>query len=146
MAGIGPGLAVAATGVGAGDLLRGLVLPALPPGSAGVTLGLMGGIGGSVTLLSYGYWVREHGWSGAGALRPMRLDLFVGYLLTGIFGVATLVLATAVLAGSGGMPPGSEGLVGEHRSRLLSTAALVAALALFVATGIRELLDLAGGG
>ena len=102
---------VALVGADLGAILHGLLMPILPPGSAAVTLGLMGGVGGSVTLLSYGYWVRERGWSGDQAWRPMRIDLSVGYLLTGLFGVATMVLAATVLAGAGGMPPGSEGLV-----------------------------------
>jgi len=68
-------------------------------------------VGGSVTLLAYGYWIREKGWSGPTVLGTVRVDLAVGYLLTGLFGVAMLVLAAAVLSGGGGMPSGSAGLV-----------------------------------
>ena len=93
------------------SIVRGLLVPTLPARSAAVSLGLMGGVGGSVTLLSYGYWMRERGWSDAAAWRPMRVDLAVGYLLTGLFGVSVMVLTATVLAGWGGMPPGSEGLV-----------------------------------
>jgi Mn2+/Fe2+ NRAMP family transporter len=92
------------------SVLRGLI-PTMPEGSAGATLSLMGGVGGSVTLLAYGYWIREKGWGGAGALSGVRLDLTVGYALTGLFGIAMLLLAAAVLGGGEGMPPGSEGLV-----------------------------------
>lgn len=92
------------------SVLRGLV-PTLPEGSAGATLSLMGGVGGSVTLLAYGYWIREKGWRGTGALPGVRLDLTVGYALTGLFGIAMLLLAAAVLGGGEGMPPGSQGLV-----------------------------------
>lgn len=92
------------------SILRGL-LPTLPPGSAAATLSLMGGVGGSVTLLSYGYWIRERGWSGAGSMERIRLDLGVGYVLTGIFGIAMLLVAASALAGAGGMPGGSQGLV-----------------------------------
>jgi Mn2+/Fe2+ NRAMP family transporter len=92
------------------SVLRGLI-PTLPEGSAGATLSLMGGVGGSVTLLAYGYWIREKGWRGPGALSGVRLDLTVGYALTGLFGIAMLLLAAAVLGGGEGMPPGSEGLV-----------------------------------
>ena len=91
-------------------MMRGLV-PTLPKGSAGATLSLMGGVGGSVTLLAYGYWIREKGWKGAGAISGVRIDLTVGYALTGLFGIAMLMLAAAVLGGGGGMPPGSEALV-----------------------------------
>lgn len=86
-------------------------LPNLPKGSAGATLSLMGGVGGSVTLLAYGYWIREKGWRGAAALSGARIDLTVGYALTGLFGIAMLLLAAVVLGGGEGMPPGSEGLV-----------------------------------
>jgi hypothetical protein len=87
------------------------LVPSLPPGSAAATLSLMGGVGGSVTLLAYGYWIREKGWSGPSVLGTVRVDLAVGYLLTGLFGIAMLVLAAAVLSGGDGMPAGSEGLV-----------------------------------
>jgi Mn2+/Fe2+ NRAMP family transporter len=92
------------------SMVRGLI-PTLPRGSAGATLSLMGGVGGSVTLLAYGYWIREKGWKGVGALSGVRIDLTVGYALTGLFGIAMLLLAAAVLGGGDGMPPGSEGLV-----------------------------------
>jgi Mn2+/Fe2+ NRAMP family transporter len=92
------------------SFLRGFI-PTLPKGSAGATLSLMGGVGGSVTLLAYGYWIREKGWRGVGALGGVRIDLTVGYALTGLFGIAMLLLAAAVLGGGEGMPPGSEGLV-----------------------------------
>jgi Mn2+/Fe2+ NRAMP family transporter len=71
----------------------------------------MGGVGGSVTMLSYGYWIRAREWTGSGRLLTVRRDLGVGYALTAIFGVAMLVLAASALAGLGGMPPGSQGLV-----------------------------------
>jgi Mn2+/Fe2+ NRAMP family transporter len=92
------------------SIVRGLV-PRLPTGSAAATLSLMGGVGGSVTLLAYGYWIREKGWKGVDALAGVRLDLTVGYALTGLFGIAMLLLAAVVLGGGEGMPEGSEGLV-----------------------------------
>jgi Mn2+/Fe2+ NRAMP family transporter len=93
------------------ELATGLLVPRLPAGSAPALLGLMGGIGGSVTLLSYGYWIAERGWRGEERLGLVRLDLAVGYLLTGLFGAAMLVLAAVVLGGGEGLPPGSAGLV-----------------------------------
>ena len=103
-------ISVVLVGPDLGEFVRGLV-PSLPSGSAAATLSLMGGVGGSVTLLAYGYWIREKGWSGSSVLGTVRLDLAVGYLLTGLFGIAMLVLAAAVLSGGDGMPAGSEGLV-----------------------------------
>jgi Mn2+/Fe2+ NRAMP family transporter len=95
-----------------GPVLKGLFVPRLPTGSAASLLSLMGGVGGSVTLLSYGYWMTEKGWRSPERLGGARMDLGVGYLLTGLFGVAMLVLAAQVLGGAaGGLPPGSQGLV-----------------------------------
>ncbi len=103
-------LSVSLVGVNLGAAIRGLI-PTLPAGSAATSLSLMGGVGGSVTLLSYGYWIRERGWADPGALKRVRLDLAVGYVLTGLFGVAMLLLAAVVLGGGDGMPAGSGGLV-----------------------------------
>lgn len=92
-------------------VLRGLLVPRLPTGSAGTILSLMGGVGGSVTMLSYGYWIREKGWVGPSWVTTVRRDLGIGYALTAIFGAAMLVLAATALVGLGGMPSGSQGLV-----------------------------------
>jgi len=71
----------------------GLFVPTVPAGSAKFLLGVMGGVGGSVTLLCYGYWIRERGWSGPAAHRRTRLDLGVAYSLSGAFGLAMIVIA-----------------------------------------------------
>ena len=92
-------------------VFRGLFVPDLPSGSATTILSLMGGVGGSVTMLSYGYWIREKGWTGTRWLGTVRRDLGIGYTLTGLFGAAMLVLAATALVGLGGMPPGSQGLI-----------------------------------
>jgi len=73
--------------------LRGLLVPTVPAGSAKFLLGVMGGVGGSVTLLCYGYWIRERGWSGAAAERRSVIDLAVAYSLSGLFGLAMIVIA-----------------------------------------------------
>jgi len=56
-------------------------------------LAVMGGVGGSVTLLSYGYWIREKSWTGASLLPRIRIDLGVAYALTALFGVAIIVIS-----------------------------------------------------
>jgi Mn2+/Fe2+ NRAMP family transporter len=76
-----------------GGFAAGLFLPTVPVGSAKFLLGVMGGVGGSVTLLCYGYWIRERGWAGVGAHRRTRLDLGVAYGLSGMFGLAMIVIA-----------------------------------------------------
>jgi len=77
-------------------VLSGLVVPHVPDGSAWVVLSMLGGLGGSVTLLAYGYWIEEKGWRGRAWLPTVRLDLGVAYALTGTFGVAMVVLAAAL--------------------------------------------------
>jgi Mn2+/Fe2+ NRAMP family transporter len=92
-------------------ILRGFI-PSLPSGAGPAVLGLVGGIGGSVTLLAYGYWIREHDWSGASVAGRVRADLTIAYALTGLFGIAVLVLASRALGGSAqDLPAGSRGLV-----------------------------------
>ncbi|MGW8310389.1 MAG: Nramp family divalent metal transporter [Thiogranum sp.] len=78
------------------DVAAGLLVPQLPPGSLLFLLAVMGGVGGSVTLLSYGYWIRERNWQGAHYLGRMRIDLAVAYVLTGLFGIAVMILAAGV--------------------------------------------------
>lgn len=75
------------------EVLRGLTWPTLPTGSAKFLLGVIGGVGGSVTLLCYGYWIREKGWRGQGMHKRSFLDLIAAYSLTGIFGLAVVIIA-----------------------------------------------------
>jgi Mn2+/Fe2+ NRAMP family transporter len=94
------------------EIARGIFIPSLPRGASTAVLGLVGGIGGSVSLLAYGYWIRERGWVGPESIRHVRIDLTVGYVLTGIFGMAVLVLASQALGGGEAeLPSGSKGLV-----------------------------------
>ena len=59
-------------------------------------LSLIGGVGGTVTLLSYGYWMREEGWSGAERLPSARGDLMVSFSLVMIFCLSMIVLSTQI--------------------------------------------------
>ncbi|MCE9667538.1 Nramp family divalent metal transporter [Myxococcus stipitatus] len=98
--------AVLFTAVGSGPdwaaATRGLVLPTLPAGGSVWVLGLLGGVGGTVTMLSYGYWIREKGREGPMSLRACQADLAVGYALTGLFGMAMVVIGSTLrLEGSG---------------------------------------------
>ena len=84
---------------------RGLFVPRIPreAGAAGVqwTPVLMGGAGGTLTVLCYGYWIRESGRTGPQDLRLCRFDLAVAYLGTGLFGVAMVMVTTLRLRGRG---------------------------------------------
>jgi Mn2+/Fe2+ NRAMP family transporter len=80
------------------DLANGLV-PRLPEGSVIYVLGLIGGVGGTITMAAYGYWMIAKGWKGTGWLSMMRLDNAIGYVMTGIFVIAMLVVGAEILLG-----------------------------------------------
>ncbi|TQN30824.1 Mn2+/Fe2+ NRAMP family transporter [Haloactinospora alba] len=75
--------------------------PLLPRDSAMYTMGLVGGVGGTITMAAYGYWVNAKGWRDATWIRMMRLDNSVAYITTGIFVLATLVVGAELLHASG---------------------------------------------
>ena len=60
------------------------------------TLSLIGGVGGTVTLLSYGYWMREAGWRGAERLPSARTDLTLSFTLVFIFCFSMIFLSTQI--------------------------------------------------
>ncbi|GAB3989117.1 Nramp family divalent metal transporter [Nocardioides marmoraquaticus] len=78
------------------DVLGGLA-PTLPPDSVVPAISVAGGVGGTITLAAYGYWLREKGWSTPQFMRVMRLDNGVAYFVTGLFVVATLVVGAELL-------------------------------------------------
>lgn len=93
-----------AIGPDAAEVLRGLTVPTIPEwtasSSAGLewTVALMGGVGGTLTVLCYGYWIREVGRETPESLGACRLDLAVGYAMTAIFGVAMVIIGAAIPA------------------------------------------------
>jgi len=94
-----------------GALTMGTVLPRMPEGSLPFVLAVIGGVGGTFTLVSYTYWVRERGWRRPGWIPMMRTDLGVGYIATGIFMVAMLVIGAELLFASGASIQDEGGLV-----------------------------------
>ncbi|WP_236240196.1 Nramp family divalent metal transporter [Streptomyces sp. CC228A] len=94
-----------------GGAVAGLA-PVLPDGSLLYTLGLVGGVGGTITLAAYGYWVNAKGWRDAGWMKAMRLDNRVAYLTTGVFVVAMLIVGAELLHSSGvALAKGDRGLL-----------------------------------
>ena len=96
-------LAVTATAAelwpGTAEVARGLFVPSLDTlrGDAlSWTVALMGGVGGTLTILCYGYWIREKGREGPGEIGNVRIDLGVGYLVTTIFGVGLVLIGSTV--------------------------------------------------
>ena len=86
------------------DFVKGLFIPSIPEyinpegKEQGVmwTLALMGGVGGTLTILSYGYWIREKGRAGHDFLKTCRLDLAVAYIVTALFGIAMIVISSQI--------------------------------------------------
>lgn len=74
---------------------RGMI-PSLPAGGAGWVVGLIGAIGGTMALVSYGYWIREEGRMGEDGLRACRFDLTLSYLVIGVFGLAVVIIGSRV--------------------------------------------------
>jgi Mn2+/Fe2+ NRAMP family transporter len=64
--------------------------------SVGYVLSLIGGIGGTVTLLSYGYWMREEGWTGPRRMGTARVDLMFSFGLAFVFALAMMFLSTQI--------------------------------------------------
>ena len=128
-------------------LLAGLV-PSFPEGSAVFTLGLIGGVGGTITMAAYGYWVNAKGWRDATWMRVMRWDNRVAYLTTGLFVVAMLVVGAELLfAANISLTEGDRGLLDldavleERFGRAVSVLFLVG----FFATSFSSLLGVWNG-
>ncbi|HLU38552.1 MAG TPA: Nramp family divalent metal transporter, partial [Planctomycetota bacterium] len=85
-------------------VLRGLFVPAVPGGEgASWAIALIGGIGGTVTMLCYGYWIAAKGRTGPEDLPLCRLDLAAAYAMTALFGIGMVVVGSGLhFSGEGG--------------------------------------------
>ena len=93
------------------EMMTGLV-PVIPEGGVVYTLALAGGVGGTITLAAYGYWLREKGWYTPKWMRVMRMDNSVAYVMTGIFVIAMLIVGAEVVRAAGiSLSSGDEGLL-----------------------------------
>ncbi|MDQ4089742.1 MAG: Nramp family divalent metal transporter [Actinomycetota bacterium] len=93
------------------DMLAGLV-PLVPEGGILYTLALAGGVGGTITLAAYGYWLREKGWYTPKWMRVMRIDNSMAYVMTGLFVISMLVVGAEVVRSAGvSLSAGDEGLL-----------------------------------
>ena len=79
-----------------GAMGRGL-LPTIPEGAGSYTLAIAGGVGGSITVVSYGYWITAKGWRGPSWIQSMRLDNRVAYVMIGLTSAAMMVFGVALL-------------------------------------------------
>ncbi len=86
------------------ELIKGTFIPAIPEyvnpegSNQGVvwTLALMGGVGGTLTILSYGYWIREKGRSDSNFLKTCRIDLITAYIVTALFGMSMVIISSQI--------------------------------------------------
>jgi Mn2+/Fe2+ NRAMP family transporter len=74
-------------------VVTGTFVPTIPSGAGLYVLSIIGGIGGSVTMLSYNYWMREEKLSGPERLGYVRGDITIAYLFTALFGMAIMMTA-----------------------------------------------------
>lgn len=129
------------------DMAGGLV-PQMPPGSLFYVLGLAGGVGGTITLAAYGYWLREKGWRQPSWMAVMRIDNTVAYTMTGLFVVAMLVVGAELLyAANIALGRGERGLLdlatvlGERYGRTWAVIFLIG----FWATSFSSLIGVWNG-
>ncbi len=90
--------------VSAGDIFSGLFVPQIPshPAALSWTLALMGGVGGTLTIICYGYWLAHSERAGVTGLKSSRWDIAISYCLTCLFGMAMLLIGSvAVQDGKG---------------------------------------------
>lgn len=119
------------------------LVPALPDGSLLYTLGIVGGVGGTITMAAYGYWVNAKGWTTSGWMKVMRLDNRVAYVTTGIFVVAMLIIGAELLHSTNiVLTSGDKGLVdlGDVLEQRFGSATATLFLVGFFATSFSSLI------
>ncbi len=128
-------------------MITGLV-PRLPDESLIYTLGLLGGVGGSITLAAYGYWFNAKGWRGPQWLPFMRLDNTVSYIMTGIFVLSMMIVGAELMYTAGLSVTGNnQGLVilGEVLHQRFGTGMWILFMVGFWATSFTSILGVWNG-
>ena len=85
-------------------LLKGIAIPTIPPprdpdqtaSPLSWILALIGGVGGTLTLICYAYWMRERNLDHPSQLKAIRIDLAIAYTLTAVFGLAMISIASTI--------------------------------------------------
>lgn len=124
------------------DLLGGMS-GRLPEGSLFYTLGLIGGVGGTITTAAYGYWTQAKGWRGPAWLPMMRFDNSIAYTVTGVFVAAMLIVGAELLHAAGiALEDSDRGLLGLSDVLAARFGPVVATLFLigFLATAFSSIL------
>ncbi len=77
------------------EVMRGIFVPRIPNAEGAGrswTIALMGGIGGTLTVICYAYWIREKNRTTLDDLTTCRIDLASGYAMTALFGMGMIIL------------------------------------------------------
>ncbi|MCH2488217.1 MAG: Nramp family divalent metal transporter, partial [Erythrobacter sp.] len=125
-----------------GEMAQGMTF-ALPEGSLFYTLGLIGGVGGTITTAAYGYWTQAKGWRGLPWIPTMRADNALAYIVTGLFVVAMLIVGAELLYSAGiALEDSDRGLLGLSDVLSDRFGPIIAILFLlgFAATSLSSLL------
>jgi Mn2+/Fe2+ NRAMP family transporter len=77
----------------AGGAVAAGFVPSIPAGGEASVLSVLGGVGGSIAMLAYNYWLREERMDGGEWLRFVRADIAVAYAFTAAFGISIMILA-----------------------------------------------------
>lgn len=86
-------------------------VPSMPEGSFFRVLGVIGGVGGTLTLTCYSYWIQAKKWKGKKWIPMMRFDITTAYIVTTIFAISILIIAADLLYSAGTTISGNSGLV-----------------------------------
>lgn len=57
-------------------------------------MSIIGGVGGSVTMLSYTYWLQEKNWDTKNSMPEVRFDLRFSYFITALFIFSLMIIAS----------------------------------------------------
>jgi Mn2+/Fe2+ NRAMP family transporter len=90
------------------DLVFAGFVPRIPDAAVPFVLSLVGGIGGSMTLLSYNYLPQQA--AHAHRYRAMRIDIAIAYAFTALFGISMLFIASQTFHGAG-LPPADTDII-----------------------------------
>lgn len=74
-------------------MLKGLFVPTIPAGAGTTVLSVLGGIGGSIAMLAYNYWLREEKMAGPQWVKFVRADIAIAYVFTALFGISVMIIA-----------------------------------------------------
>jgi len=82
------------------EALFSMIYPRLPDDTNAIyfIIALIGGVGGSLTILCYSYWLKEKNEGQTSSLSEVRIDLGVAYFLTVLFAMAVLIISAGVTA------------------------------------------------